>query len=195
MENVFGNIMLDGRNTLGSKGKKTSKVVFPWFFFFLVVPIDQRSLMTMVGKLFCEPWLNCHAEVQGCKQGIFQCAFPKVLYTVIFSCVPTKGITQNHCCSLLLLLLCVFSSIHNAIFFISDFVQFACILNSASGSTPLGQMILAIVLWSSLICYFLRSQFCFQTGAHFKGLDCQPHHDWISLLLAEMGQSQEADFC
>jgi hypothetical protein len=29
MENVFGNIMLDGRNTLGSKGKKTSKVVFP----------------------------------------------------------------------------------------------------------------------------------------------------------------------
>lgn len=93
---------------------------------------------------------KCHAEVQGCKQGRFQCAFPKVLYTVIFSCVPTKSITRNHCCSLLLLLLCVFSFIQNAIFFTNDFVQFACTLNSASGSTPLGKWFLQLcfeVLW------------------------------------------------
>lgn len=119
-------------------------------FFFLVVPIDLRSQMTMVEKLFCEPWLKCQAEVQGCKQGIFQCAFPKVLYTVTFSCVPTKSITQNHCCSLLLLLLCVFSFIQDAILFTNDFVQFACTLNAASGSTPLGKWFLQLcfeVLW------------------------------------------------
>lgn len=172
MENVFGNIMRDGRNTLGSKGKKTSKVLFPWFFSFLVVPIDQRSLMTMVGKLFCEPWLKVSCRGPGVQAGHIPVCFPKgTLYSNFLMCTNQKHNSESLLFSPASFIICILFYTECYLFY--KWLCPICLhIEFCQWLKPPWQMILAIVLWSSLICYFLRSQFCFQIGAHFKGLDC-----------------------